>query len=164
MNFPSFRHSWQHEISRHWPKIVTSFVILKTVLFTLMHNTFRLPPINRHDMNRRAAEHNFNLTECRQRKDRVYKTCRPRRPLGSPVPSRWPCWNLIVIRTLCKQHNISHAWRVVAGKLIWKEWLKREEMRITLICLFRLYLYMLWGWELAETSVGSCRVMCCVIS
>jgi hypothetical protein len=37
-------------------KIIIGFVTLKTVLFTLLHKTFRLPPINDHDVNKRAAE------------------------------------------------------------------------------------------------------------
>jgi hypothetical protein len=38
-------------------------VILKSVLFTLLHNVFILLPINIHDINKRSAEINRNLTK-----------------------------------------------------------------------------------------------------
>jgi hypothetical protein len=37
-------------------KTVIGITILKTILFTLLHNMFSLMPINDHDMNKRAAE------------------------------------------------------------------------------------------------------------
>jgi hypothetical protein len=37
-------------------KTATAIIILKTVLFTLVHNMFRLLPINGHDMSKGAVE------------------------------------------------------------------------------------------------------------
>jgi hypothetical protein len=42
-------------------KTVIGIIILKTVLFTLLHNMFSLMPINNHDMNKRAAEMTLHL-------------------------------------------------------------------------------------------------------
>jgi hypothetical protein len=41
-------------------KIVIGAAIFKTVKFTLMYNTFRLLPINDHDMNRSSTEIYFH--------------------------------------------------------------------------------------------------------
>jgi hypothetical protein len=43
-------------------KPVIDVVIPKTIIFIMLHNMFRLMPINGHNMNKRAAEIKCNLT------------------------------------------------------------------------------------------------------
>jgi hypothetical protein len=74
---------------------VIGVIILKIVLCILLHNAFRLLPINGHDMNKISAEIHFHITQSKQEK--VCKLCCPRRPLGSLMLSCRHRWQWVLL-------------------------------------------------------------------
>lgn len=70
-------------------EIVIGVANLKSLLFTLLYNMFRLPPINGHSNNKQAEEIHFHFMKGRKGGSNMLllKSCCPRLSLGLSVLS-----------------------------------------------------------------------------